>query len=60
VAAGRLLVLTVHLTLFLGESGKQLTKRDYWLRHVRPHGTARLSLDGFARKLVLGMFNEIY
>jgi hypothetical protein len=29
VAAGRLLVSTVHLTLFLGESGKQLTKRDY-------------------------------
>jgi hypothetical protein len=59
VAAGRLLVLTVHLTLFLGESGKQLTKRDYWLRHVRPHGTARISPDGFAWKLVLGMFNEI-
>ena len=29
VDAGRLLVSTVHLTLFLGECGKQLTKRDY-------------------------------
>jgi len=42
---------------------RKIVKTDYWLRYVclsvRPHGTTRLTLDGFSRNFTCGYLSKI-
>jgi hypothetical protein len=48
---------SVHITRF--RRVRKISKSDYWLRHVRPHGTTQPPLDGFRWNMIFELFSKI-